>query len=175
MDMQVFKDSFADNHTIYLLDNEGELQAGFGLLGFNFSTFIPIPTEDLEAYLAEDSDRIRVVVKRSALDDSLQSNLTQGYSLAQAVDSPDYQLRSAGFMVGVGAMIRKDSPTQLFRLVRTGDVAVFPESFVIKVLTFDSKNYKEELKEQYKVQKESVLDTLGVRKQTEVNESELSE
>ena len=162
-DVQFFRQSFSENSTVYILDDSGTLHAGFSMRGFNVSSFTPIPFETLESYLQEDSDRIRIVVKREALNSGLQTNMTQGYSLAQTIESPDYQLRATGFMVGVLATIREDSVFSLARLVRDEKIAIFPETFAIKLLTFDSKEYKDELLERYQGTKESLFDTLGVR------------
>jgi amino acid transporter len=170
-DLKVFQDQFSQNKTVYLLDDDGELRAGFALQGLNITTFEPVQSTDLESYIQDESDQIRIVVKRSSLGATLQSNQTGGYSLGQAIDSPDYQVRATGFMIGVLALVREESLFHLAKLVREEKIAIYPQSFAVRVLTFDSKEYKDELQEQYTDKKELVFDSLGVRTPQEVNGS----
>lgn len=169
-DMQVFQESFSEKKTIYLLEDNGSFSAGFLMYRFNLTSFEPVPLEELDRYFEEESDRIRIVIRKNAMDSTLQTNMTQGYSLASAIESPDYAMRASAFMVGTAALIRSDSLWGIARHIRSGDIAVFPQSFAIRVLTFNSNDYKDEFLSMYEEQKEAVYDSLGVRV-NEVNAS----
>lgn len=158
-DFQVLKESFTENETVYLLDDNGTFIAGFYLDQLNFSTYKPI--SDYEEEFARNMSGLRVVVQKSVLPMNQSSDLISG-TVSQALESPDSTRRATAFMIGMTSLAGKDSVWSMIDLLRDERIAVFPQSFMIQTLTFKSDTYATALKTEYSQQKEGLLDSLGV-------------
>ncbi len=148
-DARSFQDRFQEESTLYLLEDEGEFIAGFELLGTNFSTFEIV--DNLSEEFTLDTERVILVFSRDAFNETNRSIALDGEVISFTdVDSEDQTIRSISFMAGVASLLEQDASLRgVVSLLRDEKVMVYPDTFLVRTLTFQRSEYRSFLRDMY--------------------------
>lgn len=163
-----FRDTFQEQPTTYILEDNGSVLVGFEALRFNFSSMVPLESSVAKKQLDTVSSPGKVfVIERSFLNTSLSNDISetlQEEMFEELITYKDPAIRARIFLLVLSSTVRQKGPFYLARGIRSKEIKIFPRTLLVKTLGFMPKYYFNNVKSAIGADNVSVSQTFNTTK-----------